>query len=85
MKLTTEADTMIQELGKIHTAEYLATVLGLAERAAREEMCPRVATFHIGEAMDKVGDPIAPDYDALAEVEPTSQVEDSRDAAEVVA
>jgi len=53
MKLTTEADTMIQELGKIHTAEYLATVIAKAKRAAREEMCTCVATFHIREAIDR--------------------------------
>lgn len=30
-----------------------------------------------------VADPMAPDYDALATEEPTSQVEDCRDSAEV--
>jgi len=43
----------------------------------------RVATVHIEAAMERLADPMAPDYDALAAEEPTSQNKDSRDAAEV--
>lgn len=54
MKLTNEADEMVQRLGKTHTAEHLAAVIALAGRAAREEMCTRVYTFHIREAMEEL-------------------------------
>ena len=82
LKPTSVAAEMIQRLGKVYT-EYLATVVETAERAAREEMCTYVFSFHIREAMEKVGDPMAPDYPALAAEELTSQVEDCRDLAEV--
>ena len=83
MKLTDAADEMVQRFGHIHTAEYLEAVISMAARAARKEMCPRIATFHIREAMEKLAeaDPMAPDYPTLVAEEPTGDYRDSAEAA----
>ncbi len=47
MKLTDAADRMIQHLGKIHTAEDMATLIGLAELIAEAQRFTRIATVHI--------------------------------------
>jgi len=80
---TIAAQEMIQALAEITSVEDLATTIGMAERLARANGMTRVATVHIRTAMERMGDPMAPDYDALAAEKPTSQNKDSRDAAEV--
>lgn len=44
MKLTMAADRMIQALGHVHTAEYLATVVGRAEEIAEGQNLSRIST-----------------------------------------
>jgi len=86
--------TSINDLATIiGLAERDARSQGLTHVATPHIKAAMAELVRMGNAAEKAAetvaradfDSIVTDYDALAEVEPTSQVEDSRDAAEVVA
>jgi len=86
MKQTNAVQEMIRALSEVTSVEDLAIILATAEQGAEEQGFTHIATEHILVAMAAmVADPMAADYDALAADEPTSQAEDSRDAAEMAA
>jgi len=72
---------MLDALAETTGVEDLAILLATAEQDAEEQGLTHIATTHILVAMAAmVADPMAPDYDALAEVEPVTQNGDSRGA-----
>jgi len=81
MELTIAAQEMLDALAETTGVEDLAILLATAEQDAEEQGLTHIATTHILVAMAAmVADPMAPDYDALAEVEPVTQNGDSRGA-----